>query len=84
MLQRHGPEAKKAQSLQDVLSKRVVQLEAKLSQQTLEHEAMVEALWGTERHRGSRRRSLRRDTGRSCNEMQLVAVGFFQVVVFTP
>eukprot|EP00913_Durusdinium_trenchii_P010501 g9846.t1 len=36
--------AKKAQSLQDVLSKRVVQLEAKLSQQTLEHEAMVEEL----------------------------------------
>ena len=37
------PEAKKSQSLQDVLSKRVVQLEAKLTQQSLEKDTMAEA-----------------------------------------
>lgn len=35
-------EAKKSQSLQDVLSKRVVQLEAKLTQQSLEKDTMAE------------------------------------------
>ena len=37
-------EAKKSQSLQDVLSKRVVQLEAKLTQQSLEKDTMAEAV----------------------------------------
>ena len=36
--------AKKSQSLQDVLSKRVVQLEAKLTQQSLEKDSMAEEL----------------------------------------
>ena len=37
-------EAKKSQSLQDVLSKRVVQLEAKLTQQSLEKDTMAEVV----------------------------------------
>lgn len=40
-------EAKKSQSLQDVLSKRVVQLEAKLTQQSLEKDTMAEVGWLT-------------------------------------
>lgn len=39
---RCATEAKKSQSLQDVLSKRVVQLEAKLHQQDMEKDAMKE------------------------------------------
>ena len=52
-----SPEAKKAQSLQDVLSKRVVQLEAKLQQQSMENDAMNEEtmpeMWGVKKCLGN-------------------------------